>query len=183
MKKLKSAITYFSKAELTLWLCSMLAIITSFIIFGGNGCLTLIASLIGVTSLIAWLRHPYDGNSAEVRIHHIRKSELIFMCISAIAVTIVFYFILSYFNTANIAPSTLSVTTSYVAVYLTFKRSPYYAIGYAANDIVLIILWSIAAVTNIEYVSVIVCFAAFLANDIYGFINWRKIGRRQAKKL
>lgn len=232
MKKFKSAINYFSKAELALWLCSVLAIITSFIIFGGNGCLTLIASLIGVTSLIfnakgnpfgqfltvifsllyavisftfayygemitylgmtmpmaiisliAWLRHPYDGNSAEVRIHHIRKSELIFMCISAIAVTIVFYFILSYFNTANIVPSTISVTTSYAAVYLTFKRSPYYAIGYAANDIVLIILWSIAAVTNIAYVSVIVCFAAFLANDIYGFINWRKIGRRQAKKL
>lgn len=35
----------------------------------------------------------------------------------------------AYFNAANILPSTLYVTTSYVAVYLTFQRSPYYALS------------------------------------------------------
>lgn len=50
------------------------------------------------------------------------------------------YFILRAFNTANIIPGTISVTTSFVAVYLTFRRSPYFALAYAANDVVLIVL-------------------------------------------
>lgn len=101
------------------------------------------------------------------------------MWILTAAVTFVFYFILKYFNTANIVPSTVSVTTSFLAVYLTFRRSPYYAVAYAANDIVLIVLWVMAAIKDISYTSVVMCFAAFLANDIYGFINWRRMGRRQ----
>ena len=82
-------------------------------------------------------------------------------------------------HTANIIPSTISVTTSFLAVYLTFRRSPYFAIGYAANDIVLIILWGLAALEDKSYVSVIVCFIAFLVNDIYGFLSWKKMQKRQ----
>ncbi len=28
--------------------------------------------------------------------------------------------------------------------------------------------------------SEVVCFAVFLANDIYGFISWKRMGRKQA---
>lgn len=84
-----------------------------------------------------------------------------------------------YFNTANLIPSTLSVTTSFMAVFLTFKRSPFYAFWYAANDVILIVLWSLAVAENISYMSVVVCFVAFFANDIYGFANWKKMARRQ----
>ena len=76
-------------------------------------------------------------------------------------------------------PSTISVTASFVAVYLTFRRSPFFALGYAANDVALIILWVLASIANTRYISVVVCFAAFLINDIYGFINWRKMKERQ----
>ena len=79
----------------------------------------------------------------------------------------------------NIIPSTISVTTSFLAVYLTFRRSPYFALAYAANDIVLIILWILASLYDIRYVSVVVCFIAFFANDIYGFVSWRKMKTRQ----
>lgn len=79
----------------------------------------------------------------------------------------------------NLIPSTISVTTSFVAVYLTFRRSPYFALSYASNDIVLIILWILASIYDVKYISVVVCFAAFLVNDIYGFVNWRKMKKRQ----
>lgn len=39
-------------------------------------------------------------------------------------------------NTANIVPSTISVTTSFIAVYMTLRRNPFFALGYAANDVV-----------------------------------------------
>ena len=101
------------------------------------------------------------------------------MWIMALFVTLVFYFILKSFNTANIIPSTLSVTTSFVAVYLTFRRSPFFALAYAANDVVLIVLWILASIYDISYVSVVVCFIAFFANDIYGYISWKKMKTRQ----
>jgi nicotinamide mononucleotide transporter PnuC len=133
-----------------------------------------------VFALISWLRNPYKGNKSEVKVNSISKGEHIFIWILTVIVTVIFYFILDFFKTVNMIPSTLSVTTSFLAVYLTFRRSPYFALAYAANDIILIILWALASIKNIHYVSVLVCFIAFLFNDIYGFINWQKIKQRQA---
>ena len=133
-----------------------------------------------VFALIAWLRNPYNGNRAEVRVNAISRREAGWMCLGAAAVTAVFYFVLAYFHTANLLPSTVSVTTSFLAVYLTFRRSPYFALAYAANDLVLIVLWTLASAEDIRYISVVVCFAAFFANDIYGYINWQRMKLRQA---
>lgn len=130
-------------------------------------------------SLISWLKNPYKNNKSQVTVNHINKKQIFFMCFYSITVTIVFYFILKWFNTANIFLSTISVTTSFIAVYLTFYRSPYYAIGYALNDIVLIILWTMAIFDNIQYLSVVICFIVFLFNDIYGFISWCKMYNMQ----
>ena len=227
---MKKLLAYFSKFEIALWSISVLLIVVSFAIFDRESYLTLVASLVGVTSLIfsakgnpigqllmvvfsilygiisytfayygemitylgmtmpmavfalfSWLKNSYKGNRAEVRVNSIGKWEYVFLLGLTIAVTIAFYFILSHFETANIIPSTISVTTSFVAVYLTFRRSPYFALAYATNDIVLIALWILASIENPKYISVIVCFVAFLANDIYGFVSWRKMKKRQAE--
>ena len=132
-----------------------------------------------IFALISWLKNPYKGNKAEVKVNTISKKEMFFMGICTMAITVLFYFILDYYKTANIIPSTLSVTTSFIAVYLTFRRSPLFALAYASNDIVLIILWIMASVYDIRYISVVVCFIAFLINDIYGYISWRKMKIRQ----
>ena len=134
-----------------------------------------------VFALVSWLKNPFNGNKAEVKVNSITIKETVLMCPITVLVTIIFYFILKYFNTANIIPSTLSIATSFIAVYLTFKRSPYFALAYAINDIVLIILWILASFSDIRYISVVVCFLAFLFNDIYGFISWRKMKIRQNK--
>lgn len=224
----KSLLHYFTKGEAALWISSVTLITASFIMFDRVNYLTLVASLIGVTSLIfnakgnpfgqllmvifsilygiisfrfsyygemvtylgmtapmavfaliSWLRNPYNGKRSEVAVNRLTKKERILMTVLTIVVTIVFYFILEAFHTANLLPSTLSVTTSFIAVYLTFRRSPFFAIAYAANDMVLIVLWILAAWTNSSYFSVIICFVVFLVNDIYGFINWIKMQKRQ----
>ena len=226
MKKLK----YFSKTDVALWSLSVVSITLSFLIFDRENYLTLIASLIGVTSLIfnakgnpfgqllmvifsiiyglisygfsyygemitymgmsgpmaffalvSWLRNPFEGKKSQVKVNRISKKEICFMlCLTAV-VTVLFYFILQYFNTANLVFSTLSVTTSFAAVYLTFRRSPYFALVYALNDIVLIILWVYASFSDITYLSVVICFVMFLINDIYGFVNWLRMEKNQKK--
>ena len=131
-------------------------------------------------ALISWLRNPYKGNHAEVAVNRIGKSEYALMYALTALVTLVFYFILDGFHTANMIPSTISVTTSFIAVYLTFRRSPYFALAYAANDAVLIVLWTLAARENASYLSVVICFVMFLVNDLYGFINWKRMEKQQA---
>ena len=132
-------------------------------------------------ALISWIKNPYKGNKAEVKVNSINNIEQIFMWIATVLITIIFYFILAYFNTTNIIPSTVSVTTSFLAVYLTFRRCPAFAFAYAANDIVLIVLWVMASVYDVKYTSVVVCFIAFLVNDIYGYISWQRMKRRQTE--
>lgn len=130
-------------------------------------------------ALVSWLKNPYNGNKAEVKVNRLKGREIVFMAVLTVFVTFIFYFILKYLGTANLAPSTFSVTTSFVAAYLTFRRSPFFALAYALNDVVLLILWTLAAFSDISYLSVIICFAVFLINDLYGFVNWLKMRKKQ----
>ncbi|MBE6791533.1 MAG: nicotinamide mononucleotide transporter [Ruminococcaceae bacterium] len=132
-----------------------------------------------VFSLISWLKNPYKGKKSEVAVNKLHKKEIIFASVLTITVTVIFYFILKYLKTENLYVSTFSVTTSFAAAYLTFRRSPYFALLYAMNDIVLIVLWIYASFSDISYISVVICFIVFFANDMYGFISWRKMEKRQ----
>ena len=130
-------------------------------------------------ALVSWLKNPYKGNAAEVKVNVISVKETVLMLLMSVPVTVLFYFILDNFGTANLIPSTVSVTTSFLAVYLTFRRSPCYALAYAANDVVLIVLWIMASLEDVKYVSVVACFIAFLVNDIYGYVSWCRMKKRQ----
>lgn len=227
--KLDNPFRNLTKFEWCLWITSVVVVIISYIIAGGDGLLNMIASLIGVTALIfiakgyvtgqvltvifaifygivsfyfryygemitylcmtapiamisiaAWIRHPYE-NTKEVEVAHVTKKQVFVMVILAIVVTTVFYFILDWLGNANLLFSTISVTTSFVACYLAFLRSPYYALGYAANDIVLIILWIMATMEDMSYLPMVICFVMFFVNDIYGYYNWKRMRRRQEK--
>lgn len=134
-----------------------------------------------IIALVSWLKHPYEGKRSEVRVNHIHGLEFIVLAVLTPLVTYVFYLILVYFKTAHIIFSTLSVSTTFIAVYLTFRRSSYFTIAYAVNDLVLIVLWGLASIEDLSYLSVVVCFITFLVNDLYGFYNWRKMAKRQTQ--
>lgn len=207
---MKKRTLYFNKIELFLWTISIFLIIISFLLFNNNSFISLIASIIGVTSLIfnakgnpigqflmiifsilygiisytfsyfgemitylgmtlpmailalvSWIKNPYNGNISEVKINTLKYKEIIFMFALSIIVTIMFYFVLLYFNTPNLIFSTLSITSSFIAAYLTARRSPYFAVAYAINDIILIILWILASIKDNSYLCVVVCFIVF----------------------
>ena len=227
--KLKQIFSYFSIFEWCLWIGSILAVTLSFILSGEFYILTLIASLVGVSSLIfiakgnvvgqfliiifsilygivsirfrywgemitylfmslpaavsasiTWLKNPSAESKNEVMVATMTKKKFLLSILVSILVTIAFYFILRYLNTANLWLSTLSVATSFLAASFLFLRSRYYALAYAANDIVLIGLWTLASLQSLSYLPMVVCFVAFLCNDLYGFINWKRIQDRQA---
>lgn len=128
----------------------------------------------------SWLAHPFRDIS-EVTVNKIKAKAVLAVFIISTGLTIAFYFILKALNTPNLIVSTISIFTSAIAACLTILRSPYYAIAYATNDVVLIVLWSLAFITNHAYLPMLVCFLVFLANDLYGFVNWTRLAHKQAK--
>ena len=132
-----------------------------------------------VIALISWLKNPFKGSRAQVKVNTISKKELLFSFILSLVVTLIFYFILKALGTANLVISTVSITTSFFAAYLTFRRSEYFALEYTLNDIVLIIMWLMAMAKNVQYISVVICFLVFLVNDSYSYINWSRMKKRQ----
>ncbi len=229
--KLKNPFKDLTKFEFSLWITSILVIICSFAISGGDDILTIIASLIGVTALIfvakgyvigqiltvvfavfygiisyyfryygemitylcmtapiaimavvSWIKNPYEDTKV-VKVSHVTKKQVLVMTILAIVTTIIFYFILKAMGNTNLFFSTISITTSFLASYLTFLRSPYYAVAYSANDVVLIVLWTMATLEDRSYLPMILCFVMFLINDMYGFFNWRRMRIRQEEKI
>lgn len=133
---------------------------------------------IAIMAVISWIKNPYEGTK-EVKVSHVTKKQVLVMATLAIVTTIIFYFILKAMNNANLLFSTISITTSFLASYLTFLRSPYYAVAYSANDVVLIVLWTMATLEDRSYLPMILCFVMFLINDMYGFFNWRRMRIRQ----
>lgn len=133
-------------------------------------------------SVVVWLKNSFRGNHTEIKINALKKREYPVILALSAAVTVAFYFILRALGTNNLIFSTVSVLTSFIASALAVRRSPLYALAYALNDIVLIILWIMATAADISYLPVVVCFAVFLVNDFYGFVNWMRIRRRQTKE-
>ena len=132
-----------------------------------------------VFAMIAWLKNPY-AQTAEVKVSRLSSSRLWAVIGLTVAATAASAPLLWLLGTNNLVFSVLSVTTSFFASALTFLRSPYYALAYAANDVVLIVLWILAAIADPAYLPMILCFVMFLVNDLYGFINWKRMERRQA---
>ena len=134
---------------------------------------------IALACIVSWIMHPYEKGKNEVKIARMTSGKITVLIILTILVTIAFYFILKYFKNANLIISTISIATSFSASALMLLRSPYYAVAYACNDIVLIILWIMATIDNTAFLPMIICFAIFFINDMYGFCNWRKMRKKQ----
>lgn len=132
-----------------------------------------------VFSIVSWLKNPYGKDHSEVRMTHLSPLKLLCVLLLSGVLTILFYWILKLLGTAELLVSTISITTSLLAASLLFLRSPYYALAYAANDVVLIVLWIVASKKEHSALSMVACFLMFLINDLYGFINWKRLRKRQ----
>lgn len=231
LSKLKKTLS-LTRFELILWLVSIIVLVVSSSLGGGNNTFNLVTSLVGVTALIymakgeplgqiltiifsivyaiasyafhyygemitylamtlpsaifatiVWFKNPHEEGSSQVRIASLTKGKMTFIGIVSPLVMFIFYFILRALDTPNLIISTISILTSVVASLLTFFRSRYYALGYALNDIVLIILWTLATLKDITYLPLVICFIIFFINDLYALYNWKRLEQKQAQVL
>lgn len=136
-----------------------------------------------VIACITWLKNPSKQSKNEVQVATVSAMKLFFILLGALLSCVLFYFILAYFHTNNLLVSTVSVATSFLASALLIVRSRLYAVAYALNDIVLIVLWTYSTLSSLDYLPMVVCFVAFLCNDLYAFYNWKRIEKRQSEQV
>ena len=138
-------------------------------------CMTAPSALI---TAIAWIKNPYS--ETQVAVGEVRWRGWLALVSATVAITLIFYFILAALDTPNLFFSTISVTTSFLAAGLMFLRSQYYATGYMANDLILVILWILASLEDISYLPMVVNFAIFFIDDLYGYISWSRMKKVQS---
>lgn len=134
-----------------------------------------------IVALYAWLKNPNKQNQNEVQTVILTHKEWIHGAFLTLVITTGFGIFMFWLNTPNLVVSTLSITTSFIAVYLTYKRSMFYALAYAANDIILIVLWAYAVRLDLAYLPILMCFGLFFIYDIYGLMSWSKMTKNQLR--
>lgn len=138
---------------------------------------------LAIISLLTWLNHPFRSRKSQVLISRLSIKDIYSVSFLTFLVTICFYFILGTLHTSFLLMSTLSITTSFLATLLTYKRSPYFALVFSLNDLVLMSLWMFEADKDPSHYSIVICFLIFLVNDVYTFVNWIKLQKQQENLL
>ena len=141
---------------------------------GGNG------AVAGSKDLVLHL-HGLEDEEDIAGLDRLTGRDLALLVLATAAVTALFGWLLAALDTPNLGFSILSVATSFLAAALTMLRSSYYGLGYAANDIVLVVLWVLASCEDPAYIPVAVNFGIFLFHDFYGFLSWKKRERLMAQ--
>lgn len=136
---------------------------------------------LSISSIYTWVKNPYNKGENVVKSYRLNLKDVINTILISLVVLISGFFVLRALNTNDLFVSTISLGTSFVASYLMFRRNSFYAVAFMLNDLVLIVLWSLASVNDITNLSVVFCFAMFLINDLYAFISWKIRERQQYK--
>lgn len=148
----------------------MYAVVSYFFGYYGEAITYIFMQLpVSVAALFTWRKNAENHTVRTARPTLLKTAV---MLAADAAVTAGFYFLLKYLNTPNLIFGTVSVATSFAALFFMCLRLPQYALLFVLNDIVMIVLWSLALAQNIGYISILVCVCIFLINDIYTFISW-----------
>ncbi len=132
-----------------------------------------------IIQLISWLKNL--GKDYVVKVNSITKKEIIIVCSAAALAFVAFYFILRALNTSQLIFSTISIVTSVLATYFQSRRSKYGFLAFLVNDAVLCVLWLFATLEDIKNVAMLTAVALYVVSDIYGFISWGILQKRQQK--
>lgn len=149
-------INYFTREEKLLWILSELAIIFSFA-WGGADKVTLIASLMGITSIL------FDAKG--------NPFGQILMVIFSLIYGVISYSYAYYGEMITYLGMTMPMA---VLAFLAWMRHPYKG---DRSEV------EVGAMSKGEYGTIAVCFVAFLANDLYAYYCWRRMGERQRREI
>ena len=128
-----------------------------------------------LASIFNWFKNKNKDNPALVTSNKISKKEWFILGSVIIASTVGLFFVLQALGTNQLVINTLSLAANGAGVYLMFRRNKYYSLAYCIDDLVSIVLWSMAVATaGVQFLPSLVCMISFALIDFYGFVVWTK---------
>ena len=158
-------------------------IATQFALYGEMVYSILVSTPLAVYGLVKAIRNKRkDKEMGQVIvINKIKRNEILIALSATVVIGIVFFFILQAFNTVFIVVSVLSLSVSIIGEYFIARRSRIGMFGFFLSDVFTITLWIMLLVINGEMnaVPLVATYGMLLINDVYGLVEWRKVGEAQ----
>ena len=147
-----------------------------------------------IISCVNWTKKSHiegEDKPKVAKIAPLTPVKVILLALATGAIVVGFYFFLQYLpqifvgasETSYLLLNALATGSCFAASVLMTMRSPYYALCFCANDILLIVIWGLTCASDIGVLPNLICAANFLINDIYGFFNWKRIEKTQKQAL
>ena len=127
-----------------------------------------------------WKKNQNQDSGAVNAVHLTRKTALVLLA-AAIVLIPLFAWILSRPAIGDAQPWLDATTTvvSILAMYMMVKASAEQGYIWVVLDAVQVIKWTVATIRGEEHAALmLVMFAFFLANAVYGLIQWNRLARQ-----
>ncbi|MDR0849975.1 MAG: nicotinamide riboside transporter PnuC [Christensenellaceae bacterium] len=133
-----------------------------------------------VYGIIHWLKNRDKKDNTVIVRRNLSIKEWIGLGIMFPLVFVGVYFLLKFFNTAELIVSAISSVLVMLAVYLSVRRVKLNQIVFLLNDFAMGALWMLVVIKGdlslIPFVTICLIYAIY---DIYGLIQWAKLEKRQ----
>lgn len=144
-----------------------------------NGLFYLPVQFIGI---YLWSKHKtaHGVKGEDVAVKSLTKTGWVYTMISVMVFTVIYGFFLKYLGGNNIWTDSATTVLSVIAQILMLKRFTEQWILWIAVNVLSIILWISALVSQGgNDFAMLVMWSAFLVNSVYGYFNWRKLQMKQ----
>lgn len=133
---------------------------------------------------VQWKRNRYEESGAVNAVHLTRRTAVVLVLAAAVLIPL-FAWILSRPVIGDSQPWLDSVTTviSILAMYMMVKAIAEQWYIWIVLDAAQVVKWTVATIRGEEHAALmLVMFAFFLANAVYGLIQWNRLAKRASDR-
>lgn len=124
-----------------------------------------------------WSRHK-DEESGDVEGKMLTPKQLVILLVTVVVVVLVYWQILSRIGGQLALIDAMSTVFSVVALIMQVARYAEQWLLWIIVNVVSVVMWVLLLGKDPSAVTMVVMWAAYLMNSVYGYINWKKLAAK-----
>lgn len=127
-----------------------------------------------------WSRHK-DEESGDVEGKTLTMKQLVILLITVAVVVVVYWQILSHIGGQLALIDAMSTVFSVVALIMQVARYAEQWLLWIIVNVVSVVMWGLLLGKDPSAVTMVVMWVAYLFNSVYGYINWKKLAKKNTE--
>lgn len=127
-----------------------------------------------------WSRHK-DEESGDVEGKTLTMKQLVILLITVAVVVLVYWQILSHIGGQLALIDAMSTVFSVVALIMQVARYAEQWLLWIIVNVVSVVMWGLLLGKDPSAVTMVVMWVAYLFNSVYGYINWKKLAKKNTE--